>query len=159
MFGLWKTKAMSQTAQSRNPNYGQIFYTLLERHNPPTSLSRDTYDSMFVPVVNKKYVEYKEFNTMSFSVELAISNFTTTILETLSKHSAEERNNPQYYYAFGYGDGLVIIGDILFALAPGLSTHGLQEVEKISKSVIFSIMGDIVGGSSGLGPNEFKLRP
>lgn len=155
---------MSQTAQSRNPNYAQIFYDLLEKNAGVTNLSRDTYDSMF-GTFEEQFAKYKGYNTTPFSADLIevtfaealISSFTHAILALVSKYGAEEFQNPKYYYALGYGQGLISIGEILFALAPGLSKHGLLAVEILSKSVICKIMDGLSGASLGLGPKEFNL--
>ena len=170
MFGLWKNKAMPQTAQSRNPNYAKIFYDLLEKNARATNLSRDKFDSMF-GTFDERYAECKagcpyrtgDTSPTSFGefmmVASYISAFTTTILSMLSVHSDNESKRPKYYYAFGYGNGLILIGEVLFALAPGLSKHGLQEAEEISKSVISKVMDDTSGASLGLEFQSFQQSP
>jgi hypothetical protein len=113
-------------------------------------LSRNEYETNFGAELEEKYIKYKaerNATTYPFFAKDTIGAFTFGIL---SMGNGKYRDDPKAAYAFGYSMGLISIGQTLFALAPGLSQHGLQEVEQISRSVIREIMDHLSGASIGM---------
>ena len=160
MFGFGK-KAKPHPRDQRNPNYAQIFYPLLEAQHARVleagdhdmSLSRNEYETIFGAKLEEKYIKYKaerNATTYPFFAKDKISALTLGILSAYGERNMDYKDDPKGGYAFGYGLGLIDIGEILFALAPALSQHGLQEVEQISRSVISEIMDTFSGVSIGM---------
>jgi hypothetical protein len=122
MFGVGK-KAKPYPRDQRNPNYAQVFYPLLEAH--------------------ARVLEAGD-HAMSLSRNEYQTLFGAELEEKYIKCKAERNATTYPFFA------MISIGQTLFALVPGLSQHGLQEVEQISRSVIREIMDHLSGASIGM---------